>query len=112
MLSFKTVVKPDDQKDYKKMKTSKLYKSYSKFIDQCKYDCHEEKLFVIFMLCKKKQQLLGKYKATLSDVETQGKLPDNWVGVNDMSVKKKLLEIRTSLVMERKAKQIVQERFK
>ena len=62
MLSFKTIVKPDDKKDYKKMETSKLYKSYSKLKDQCKYDCHEENLFLIFFCSRKSNNSWGNTK--------------------------------------------------
>lgn len=55
LTSFRSVLKPDDDKDYKQMESSEMYQSYPTFIDKCKFETREEKLFVLFMMCKSRR---------------------------------------------------------
>ena len=63
---------PDESGEYRHIETSPLYK-YNDFIDKYHFKNERMKLFVIFMLCFKKQEALKKYKKFLNDK----KLPDD-----------------------------------
>jgi hypothetical protein len=76
--SFRYVLKPDVNEDYKEMESTRLYQRYPKFLDKCKFETHEEKQFVIFMMCNKKHNLIKKYRQTLSQIEKDKKIPDDW----------------------------------
>ena len=76
--SFKNVLKPDDNKDYKEMGDRKLYKRYPRFFDKLKFDSKEQKLFVIFMMNYKKYYLHRQYVEILTKWERDRMVPGDW----------------------------------
>ena len=55
---------PDVDQHYKNMHESNFY-SYPSWLDKYIFKSPQQKLFVILMMCHKKQKLLGKYKEML-----------------------------------------------
>jgi len=52
--SFKNVLTPDVNKDYREMRAGKMYRKYPTFLKELKFDSYEQKMFIVFMMNYKK----------------------------------------------------------